>query len=230
MSDSSNGYGDMSQPLDELHPNERGKADSHYLRGTIAEGLADPVTGAISEADAQLTKFHGIYMQDDRDLRDERRRQKLEPAYQFMIRVQLPGGVCTPAQWLQLDELARTHANGTLRITTRQTFQFHGVLKGDLKPTVQGINQALLDTIAACASPRVLRATRSRSTDRRTCRASSRSALLRRRPTTSTSTVRILASSPSLTNTVSWRASMCAWAAEWAGRTTSQRPIHGWPT
>ncbi len=150
MSDNDTDYGNLSQPLDQLHPNERGKVKSNYLRGTIAEGLTGPVTGAISEADNNLTKFHGIYMQDDRDLRDERRRQKLEPAYQFMIRLRMPAGVCTPEQWLKLDELARTHANGTLRITTRQTFQFHGVLKGDLKPTMQGIHQALLDTIAAC--------------------------------------------------------------------------------
>ncbi|MEX2387856.1 MAG: assimilatory sulfite reductase (NADPH) hemoprotein subunit, partial [Phycisphaeraceae bacterium] len=100
--------------------------------------------------DNKLTKFHGIYMQDDRDLRDERRRQKLEPAYQFMIRVRLPAGVCTTDQWLRLDELARTYANRTLRITTRQTFQFHGVLKGNLKPTIQGLHRTLLDTLAAC--------------------------------------------------------------------------------
>ncbi|MFA9460930.1 assimilatory sulfite reductase (NADPH) hemoprotein subunit [Thiohalorhabdus methylotrophus] len=133
-----------------LHPNERLKADSDYLRGTIEQGLADPITGAIAESDTQLLKFHGSYMQDDRDLRDERRRQKLEPAYSFMIRVRMPGGVCTPEQWLALDRLASQYANGTLRLTTRQTFQFHGILKGDLKPTIQGINASLLDTIAAC--------------------------------------------------------------------------------
>lgn len=126
------------------------KATSNFLRGTIAIGLEDPVTGAISEEDAKLLKFHGSYQQDDRDLRLERQRQKLEPAYCFMVRVRMPGGVCTPIQWLALDELARTYANGTLRITTRQTFQFHGVLKRHLKPLIAGINRALLDTIAAC--------------------------------------------------------------------------------
>jgi sulfite reductase (NADPH) hemoprotein beta-component len=141
---------DRSQPIEKLSDLERIKAESDYLRGTIAEGLKDPITGAIPGEDHQLLKFHGIYQQDDRDLRDERRRQKLEPAYQFMIRVRLPAGICRPDQWLQLDELARAHGDGSLRLTTRQTFQFHGVLKRDLKRTIQGINAALLDTIAAC--------------------------------------------------------------------------------
>ena len=74
-----------------LHPNEKLKYDSNFLRGTIVEGLNDPLTGSISKDDTQLTKFHGTYQQDDRDLRDERRKQKLEPAYMFMIRVRLPG-------------------------------------------------------------------------------------------------------------------------------------------
>ncbi|MEX2523769.1 MAG: NADPH-dependent assimilatory sulfite reductase hemoprotein subunit [Gammaproteobacteria bacterium] len=141
---------DVSQPLERLHPNERLKAGSNYLRGTIDEGLADAVTGGISEDDNQLLKFHGMYQQDDRDLRSERRRQKLEPAYQFMVRVRLPGGLCRTRQWLDLDKLAHDYGNGSLRLTTRQTFQFHGVLKRDLKRTVQGLNAALLDTIAAC--------------------------------------------------------------------------------
>ena len=83
----------MSEQLSEL---EHIKADSRYLRGTIAEGLADATTGAICDADTKLLKFHGSYMQDDRDIRDERRKQKLEPDYQFMVRVRLPGGVLTP--------------------------------------------------------------------------------------------------------------------------------------
>src|SRR3546814_6822961 len=95
-------------------------------------------------------KFHGIYQQDDRDVRSERRRQKLEPAYQFMIGVRLPGGVCTPAQWLKLDALARAYGGDTIRMTTRQTFQFHWVLKNDLRPLIQGLHEALLDTVAAC--------------------------------------------------------------------------------
>ena len=142
---------DLSQPLDRLSADERMKDASDYLRGTIAEGLLDRITGSMPSADdVKLMKFHGIYQQDDRDLRDERRRQKLEPAYQFMIRVRLPGGVCSPAQWLKLDKLARAHGGDTLRITTRQTFQFHWVLKGSLRPIIQGLHETLLDTIAAC--------------------------------------------------------------------------------
>lgn len=141
---------DLSRPLEELHPNERIKAQSRYLRGTLEEGLADPLTGAVSEADTQLTKFFGIYQQDHRDLRDERRRAKLEPRYQFMVRLRLPGGVCTREQWLALDALARENADGTLRITSRQTFQFHGIRKGSLKRHIRGIVAAGLDTIAAC--------------------------------------------------------------------------------
>lgn len=126
------------------------KAASRHLRGTIAEGLADPVTGAIGDDDTKLLKFHGSYQQDDRDLREERRRQKLEPAYSFMLRARLPGGVVTPAQWLVFDRIAREHANGTLRITTRQTFQWHGIIKRRLKPTIAAIHEALATTIAAC--------------------------------------------------------------------------------
>jgi len=136
--------------LDQLDPAERMKLDSRYLRGTIEAGLADRATGAISEDDGKLLKFHGSYMQDDRDLRAERQKQKLEPAYSFMIRIRMPGGVCQPDQWLQLDDIAHRYANGTLRITTRQTFQYHGVIKRDLKATMRGINDTLLDTIAAC--------------------------------------------------------------------------------
>jgi sulfite reductase (NADPH) hemoprotein beta-component len=141
---------DLSAPLDELHSNERVKHDSRYLRGTLVDSLADAATGAVDETDTLLTKFFGIYQQDDRDLRDERRRAKLEPRYQFMVRVRLPGGVCTPEQWLELDELARSYADGTLRITTRQTFQFHGIRKHSLRKHLQGLNAAGLDTIAAC--------------------------------------------------------------------------------
>jgi len=142
---------DVTQPLDRLGPNERLKADSRALRGTLAQSLAEPLTGALPSADDQIViKFHGIYQEDDRDLRDERRRQKLEPAYEFLIRLRLPGGVCRPDQWLVLDDLARTHANRTLRLTTRQTVQFHGVLKRDLKRVVAGMHTALVDSIGAC--------------------------------------------------------------------------------
>jgi sulfite reductase (NADPH) hemoprotein beta-component len=98
----------------------------------------------------QVTKFHGIYVQDDRDVRDEREAQGVEPAYSFMIRVRLPGGVCTPAQWLVLDRIADEYGCGNFKLTTRQTFQFHGVIKKNLKPLIQAINRTLLDTIAAC--------------------------------------------------------------------------------
>lgn len=133
-----------------LSPVEKIKAESRHLRGTLAEGLADTVTGAIAEADTQLIKFHGSYQQDDRDLRDERRRQKLEPAYRFMIRTRTPGGVVTPEQWLKLDAIATTYANHTLRLTTRQAFQFHGIVKRELRATMQSINASLIDTVAAC--------------------------------------------------------------------------------
>ena len=130
--------------------NEQIKELSRFLRGGIADGLAKVETGAIAEDDAQLTKFHGTYLQDDRDLRPERRRKKLEQAYSFMIRVRVPGGVCTPPQWLAMDRIATDYANGTLRLTTRQAFQFHGVIKSNLKRSMQAINAALLDTVAAC--------------------------------------------------------------------------------
>ncbi|KAF5369235.1 hypothetical protein D9757_010016 [Collybiopsis confluens] len=130
--------------------NEHIKAASNYLRGTILEGLEDSSTGALAPSDGQLTKFHGIYQQDDRDIRDERLAQGVELAYGFMIRVRMPGGVCLPAQWLQMDQIADEHGSGTFKITTRQTFQFHGVIKRHLKPAIQDINRALLDTLAAC--------------------------------------------------------------------------------
>lgn len=126
------------------------KQKSNFLRGTLVEGLNDPLTGAIADDDTALIKFHGSYQQDDRDVRNERRKQKLEPLYSFMIRVRVPGGVCTPAQWLEMDRLANTYANKTIKLTTRQAYQFHGVLKRNLKSTIQEINDALLDTIAAC--------------------------------------------------------------------------------
>ena len=129
---------------------ERIKAASRRLRGTLIESLADPLTGALADDDTQLSKFHGIYQQDDRDLRSERTRRKLEPAYSFMIRARVPGGICTPQQWLNMDEVATRHANGTIRLTTRQAFQLHGVVKSRLKRTIQEINRRMTDTLAAC--------------------------------------------------------------------------------
>ena len=133
-----------------LAHNEYLKIDSNYLRGTLAEGLADTSTGGLTEDEQQLLKFHGCYLQDDRDIRAGRRKHKLEKAFSFLIRVRVPGGVATPAQWIQMDDLATTYANGTLKLTTRQAFQLHGVIKTQLKKTIQEINAAAMDTIAAC--------------------------------------------------------------------------------
>ena len=126
------------------------KERSNYLRGTLKESMLEPLSAGISDDDNRLMKHHGSYLQDDRDLRNERQKQKLEPAYQFMLRVRLPGGVATPAQWLVLDELADKYGNGTLKQTTRETFQMHGILKWNMKKTMQELNEVLLDTIAAC--------------------------------------------------------------------------------
>ncbi|KAI8073832.1 thiamine diphosphate-binding protein [Gongronella butleri] len=126
------------------------KIDSNYLRGTIAQDLLDESTGAISEINGKLLKFHGSYGQDDRDIREERKKQGLEKAFSFMIRVRMPGGVSTPEQWLVMDELADQYANGAIKLTTRQAFQLHGILKKNLRSTIRGINHSLLSTLAAC--------------------------------------------------------------------------------
>ena len=141
---------DISQPLEKLSPEETLKATSDQLRGSIAAGLLEETTRAVPGSAPKLMKFHGLYQQDDRDLQDERRRQKLEPAFSFMVRVRLPGGVCNPAQWLKLDELARAYGGETLRLTTRQTFQLHRVLKHNLRPAIRGLRDVLLDTRGAC--------------------------------------------------------------------------------
>lgn len=133
-----------------LSANEGIKIRSNYLRGTIAEGLADLSTGSLSEDDGQLLKFHGSYQQDDRDIRANRRKHKLEKAFSFMIRIRVPGGVATPKQWLETDRMASQFANGTIKLTTRQAFQFHGIIKSNLKRTVKEINDCAMDTIAAC--------------------------------------------------------------------------------
>ena len=133
-----------------LHKNEQLKADSNFLRGHIRRDLEDETSGTISEDSAQLTKFHGIYPQDDRDLRAQRRKEGREKAYIFMARVRVPGGVCTPSQWLAMDAIADSHGNGTLKITNRQSFQLHGVIKRNLRSAIHEVNRALLDTLAAC--------------------------------------------------------------------------------
>lgn len=125
------------------------KRESRHLRGRLAEELQEPSTH-FSEESAQLLKFHGSYQQDDRDVRHARRAAKEEVAYQFMVRVAIPGGVLSAEQYLVLDDLADRYGNGTLRVTTRQGMQFHGVLKRDLKAHIAAINHALMSTLAAC--------------------------------------------------------------------------------
>ncbi|MES2997048.1 MAG: NADPH-dependent assimilatory sulfite reductase hemoprotein subunit [Verrucomicrobiota bacterium] len=133
-----------------LSANEYIKIRSNYLRGTIVEGLNDLSTGSMTEDDQQLLKFHGSYQQDDRDLRPQRRKHKLDKAYSFMIRIRVPGGVATPGQWLETDRMATQFANGTIKLTTRQAFQFHGIIKSNLKRTMREINECAMSTIAAC--------------------------------------------------------------------------------
>lgn len=139
-----------SVPAKPLHANELLKASSRNLRGDLAAEFADASKGGISDGSAQLIKFHGAYLQDDRDVRNQRAKQKLDRDWSFMIRVRLPGGVCTPAQWLAMDALADSHGVGNLRLTTRQTFQLHGVRKGAFAAVVQAMDRAGLDSKAAC--------------------------------------------------------------------------------
>ena len=133
-----------------LEKNEYIKEESANLRGNLAAELDDTSTGNVSADSAQLTKFHGMYVQDDRDLRKERRAKKLDKAYSFMIRVRLPGGVCTPAQYLMMDKLASDYGNETIRLTTRQTYQLHGLLKGNLRNVIRNMDKVLMDSIGAC--------------------------------------------------------------------------------
>ena len=132
-----------------LSPVEKVKEESRGLRGGLADELALG-TDHFSDADAQLLKFHGTYQQEDRDRRRERRGTDSEPAHQFMVRCKIPGGVLTGAQYLVIDELAERYGNGTLRVTTRQGNQFHGVLKGDLKAMIRSVNDVLVTTLGAC--------------------------------------------------------------------------------
>jgi len=133
-----------------LSPVEKIKQESDGLRGTITQSLANEVTGAISDDDQALLKFHGMYQQDDRDRRDERAEKKLERLYSFMIRLRLPGGFLTPEQWIATHDIAGENATGVIKITTRQTLQLHGLLKSKIKPTIQAFNSAKLDSIATC--------------------------------------------------------------------------------
>ena len=139
------------QPID-WKPSEveKIKIESNYLRGTLEASLNDVATGSIATKDIQLIKFHGSYQQTDRDLDAERKTSKLEPLYSFMIRVRVPGGVSTSEQYLAFDKIADTYGSGTLKLTTRQAYQFHGILKRNLKKTMKAMNDKLLDSIAAC--------------------------------------------------------------------------------
>src|SRR5580700_3885505 len=129
---------------------ERIKQGSDALRGTLAEGLQGELSGAVSDDDQSLVKFHGMYQQDDRDRREERAEKKLERLYSFMIRLRIPGGFLTPEQWIATHHIAGEHSTGTIKITTRQTIQLHGLLKSHVKPTIASFNAAHLDSIAAC--------------------------------------------------------------------------------
>lgn len=131
-------------------PVERIKKSSDGLRGTLKESLSDEHTGAIREDDQTLIKFHGMYMQDDRDRREERASKKLERLYSFMIRLRLPGGKLTPEEWIALHNITGEHSTGVIKITTRQTVQLHGILKSHIKPTIAAFDRMKLDSIAAC--------------------------------------------------------------------------------
>ncbi|KAE8175884.1 assimilatory sulfite reductase (NADPH) hemoprotein subunit [Photobacterium carnosum] len=132
-----------------LSDNERLKRQSNFLRGTIEQDLDDRITGGFSADNFQLIRFHGMYQQDDRDIRGERAKQKLEPLQNVMLRARMPGGVITPKQWLAIDKFADEHTSyGSIRLTTRQTFQFHGVLKPDIKLMHQTLNSIGIDSIA----------------------------------------------------------------------------------
>jgi sulfite reductase (NADPH) hemoprotein beta-component len=134
----------------QLSPIERIKQQSDGLRGTIAEGLQDELTGAISEPDQALIKFHGMYQQDDRDRREARAEKKLERLYSFMIRLRLPGGFLLPKQWIALHHIAGQNTTGVIKITTRQTVQLHGLIKSKIKPTIKAFSEAKLDSVATC--------------------------------------------------------------------------------
>jgi sulfite reductase (NADPH) hemoprotein beta-component len=129
---------------------ERIKQASQGLRGTIKESLTDAHTGSIRADDQALVKFHGMYLQDDRDRREIRATKKLERLYSFMIRLRLPGGFLTPEQWICLHHIAGEHSTGVIKITTRQTVQLHGILKSHIRPTLQAFNLSGIDSIATC--------------------------------------------------------------------------------
>lgn len=139
----------MSNETPKLSDNERLKGQSDYLHGTIAQDLGEQLTGGFQGDNFQLIRFHGMYEQDDRDIRAERLEQKLEPNKNVMLRCRLPGGIINPKQWLGIDQFASEHTlYGSIRLTNRQTFQFHGVLKHNIKPMHQWLHALGLDSIA----------------------------------------------------------------------------------
>ncbi|MEC4115219.1 NADPH-dependent assimilatory sulfite reductase hemoprotein subunit [Myroides pelagicus] len=138
----------MSQ--DKLSPIESIKQKSDGLRGTLSQSLQDNYTGNVRPDDEALIKFHGMYVQDDRDRRQERAEKKLDKLYSFMIRLRIPGGVITAKQWQAIHEISEQYGTGVLKITTRQTIQLHGLLKHQLSDTIKGFITAKLDAIAAC--------------------------------------------------------------------------------
>lgn len=131
-------------------PVERIKKNSDGLRGSITESLTDEITGAIREDDQTVIKFHGMYQQDDRDRREERAAKKLDKLYSFMIRLRLPGGFLTPAQWMATHDIAGEHSTGVIKITSRQTIQLHGIVRSEIRPTISAFNEMKLDSIATC--------------------------------------------------------------------------------
>ncbi|WP_102315770.1 assimilatory sulfite reductase (NADPH) hemoprotein subunit [Vibrio cyclitrophicus] len=139
----------LGQVLGPLADNERLKRESKNLRGTIEQDLQDRITGGFTADNFQLIRFHGMYQQDDRDIRNERAKQKLEPLHNVMLRARMPGGIITPKQWLAIDKFVdESTSYGSIRLTTRQTFQFHGVLKPNIKLMHQTLNNIGIDSIA----------------------------------------------------------------------------------
>ncbi|OEF25164.1 assimilatory sulfite reductase (NADPH) hemoprotein subunit [Vibrio rumoiensis] len=142
----------LGEVLGPLSDGERLKAESNFLRGTIAEDLQNPITGAVTGDNFTLIRFHGMYLQDDRDIRAERAKQKLEPLHTLMVRARLPAGVITPTQWIGVDKWADEHTlYGSIRLTTRQTFQYHGILKPNIKKVHKALNSIGIDSIGTAA-------------------------------------------------------------------------------
>ena len=136
--------------MSKLSPQEGIKVKSEGLRGSIKESLLDQHSGSVRPQDEFLVKFHGMYVQDDRDRRAERAEKKLDKLYSFMIRLRIPGGKIPSAQWLAVHDISEQYGTGTIKITTRQTVQLHGIFKHQLKPTLTAFDIAKLDSIAAC--------------------------------------------------------------------------------